>query len=74
MRLIRMNLRRKEKYEDPNQGLTGEITFLNNLTKVEVKMMISDAAAARIVELCAEGIVDAGHELAQLVLDDLKGS
>jgi hypothetical protein len=72
MRLTQLHIRRKSKYEDPNESLTGEVTFTNEKNKIETKINISNAAAIRIVELCAEGIVDAGHELAQMIIDDLK--
>lgn len=70
MRLMSLNIRRKSKWEDKEEHLTGTVEFEKE-GQVKVSINVSEAAATKIVELCADGIIDAGHELAQIIIDDL---
>jgi hypothetical protein len=73
MRLKQLAIRRKEAYEDKNRPLTGTVLF-EGADGAEIKINVSESTSNRIVELCAEGVVDAATELSQLMVRDVLDS
>jgi hypothetical protein len=64
MILERLVIERKPDYVDPKRGLRGRLKFAGNGTEIEVP--VSEAAAQRILELAADGVIEAAGEMAAL--------
>jgi hypothetical protein len=63
-------IRRKDAWEDKARPLVGYIRIENNAGN-EIKLNLSEDAANRIVEMCADGIVEASKEVAQMLRQDV---
>jgi len=70
MFLKQLAIRRKDTWEDKSRPLVGTVWF-ENTEGAEVKINIDEATSAKIVALCAEGIVNAGKELASVLIQDM---
>ena len=61
MQLERLDISRKDY--GPNKGLMeGEITFKNPAGRIQ--LILNDDTCKKILELCAEGLVDSAKEVA----------
>lgn len=70
MFLKQLAVRRKESWEDKNRPLVGSVWFEGPAGE-EVKINLDEGTSAKIVELCAEGIVNAGKEVANTLIQDM---
>lgn len=70
MQLKHLAIRRKESWEDRTRQLAGTVCFEGE-DGLEVKVNVDEATSARIVELCAEGILNAGKDLARMLVEDV---
>lgn len=70
MFLKQLAIRRKETWEDKSRPLVGTVWF-ENIDGNEVKINIDEATSVKIVELCAQGIVNAGREVAGALIQDM---
>jgi hypothetical protein len=70
MHLKELVLRRKESWEDKARPLVGYLRVESNDGN-EVKINVGEAAAQKIVALCADGIIEASREVALMLKDDV---
>jgi hypothetical protein len=70
MFLKQLAIRRKDTWEDKARPLVGSVWFENE-EGTEIKINVDEPTSARIVELCAQGIVDAGKEVAGALTADM---
>jgi hypothetical protein len=61
MQLERLEIRRNE-YGHNKGKMEGEITFKNPVGKIQ--LILTDDACKKILEFCAEGLVDSAKEVA----------
>jgi len=71
MQLKQLAIRRKDAWEDKTRPLVGSVWF-EGPTGEEVKINLDEATSARVVELCAEGIVNASRAVADILIQDMK--
>jgi len=70
MFVSKIAIRRKDSWEDKARPLVGSVWF-ENQEGTEVKINVDEATSARIVELCAEGILNAGKDVANALIADM---
>lgn len=71
MLLRELAIRRKDAWEDKNRPLIGHLR-VENATGDEIKISLSEEAAARIVEVCAKDIVEVSRQVATMLAKDLR--
>jgi hypothetical protein len=63
-------IRRKDAWEDKTRPLVGFVRMEDNANN-EIKINLSEAAANRIVAICADGIVEVSQEVAAMLTNDV---